>query len=58
MPGVTTMGLELTPAVAAAVPAAVHAVVAALERAGVAVHPRPAPLALDPWWSADVKIPA
>ena len=29
------MGLELSPAVAAAVPAAVHAVVAALERFGV-----------------------
>ena len=58
VPGVTTMGLELTPAVAAAVQAAVHAIVAALERAGTAVCARPKPLAIDPWWSTDAKIPA
>ena len=52
VPDVTTMGLELTPAVAAAVPAAVHAVVAALERAGVTVSPRTVPVARAPWWSA------
>jgi len=58
VPAVTTMGLDLTPEVAAAIPAAVHAVVAALERAGIAVRARPEPLAVDPWWSTDVKIPA
>ncbi|MGZ3272019.1 MAG: hydrogenase maturation protease [Croceibacterium sp.] len=58
VPAVTTMGLELSPAVAAAVPAAVHAVVASLERFGVAVHQRSKPLALEPWWRADAKITA
>jgi hydrogenase maturation protease len=58
VPDVTTMGLELTPAVAAAVPAAVQAVVAALERAGVAVSRRALPVAQAPWWSADAKVPA
>ena len=51
VPAATTMGLELTPAVEAAIPAAVHAVVAALERAGVAVLQRSRPFAHEPWWS-------
>ena len=50
VPALTTMGLDLSPAVAAAVPAAVLAVVAALERFGVAVRERSEPLALDSWW--------
>jgi hydrogenase maturation protease len=50
VPAVTTMGLDLTPAVAAAVPVAVSAVVAALECAGVTVAPRRQPLPLAPWW--------
>jgi hydrogenase maturation protease len=52
VPAVTTMGLELSPPVAAAVPAAVRAVVAALERFGVAVTERAQPLAPAPWWHA------
>ena len=44
VPGVTTMGLELSAAVAAAVPGAVCAVVAALERFGVDVQKRSEPL--------------
>ena len=52
VPEVTTMGLELSPAVAAAVPAAVLAVVAALERFGVSVRPRVKPLVPAPWWNA------
>jgi hydrogenase maturation protease len=50
VPAVTTMGLELGPAVRAAIPGAVLAVVAALERGGVAVMRRPAPIAHEPWW--------
>lgn len=52
VPEVTTMGLDLSPAVAAAVPAAVLAVVAALERFGVEVRRRAEPLAIAPWWDA------
>ena len=52
VPEVTTMGLELSPAVAAAVPAAVLAVIAALERFGVSVHRRSEPLTPAPWWNA------
>ena len=52
VPEVTTMGLELSPAVAAALPAAVLAVVAALERFGVPVRRRLEPLAPAPWWNA------
>lgn len=52
VPEVTTMGLELSPAVAAAVPAAVRAVVAALERFGVSVRARSEPLAPASWWNA------
>jgi hydrogenase maturation protease len=51
VPAVTTMGLQLSPAVEAAIPAAVHAVVAALERAGVTVLLRPTPFAHEPWWN-------
>jgi hydrogenase maturation protease len=58
VPAVTTMGLELSPAVAAAVPAAVDAVVAALERFGVVVTRRARVVAQAPWWSAGVRIPA
>jgi hydrogenase maturation protease len=50
VPAVTTMGLELTPAVAAAVPVALGAVVAALELAGVEVVARRQPLPHAPWW--------
>ncbi|MFI5178213.1 MAG: hydrogenase maturation protease, partial [Vicinamibacterales bacterium] len=52
VPGETTMGLELSPAVAAAVPAAVGAVVAALERFGVVVTRRAQPIARAEWWRA------
>jgi len=58
VPGVTTMGLELTPAVAAAVPPAVLAVVKALEGFGAVVTRRAQPLAVQPWWTADLQIPA
>jgi hydrogenase maturation protease len=58
VPAVTTMGLELTPAVEAAIPAAVHAVVAALERAGIAVTQRPQPFPHEPWWHTGAKIQA
>jgi len=58
VPEVTTMGLDLSPAVAAAVPAAVRAVAAALERFGAGVSRRAEPIALEPWWSAEVRIPA
>ena len=51
VPAVTTMGLTLTPAVEAAVPAAVDAIVTALERFGVAVRRRTSPGVLDPWWN-------
>ena len=52
VPEVTTMGLELSPSVAAAVPAALLAVVAALEGFGVSVRRRPQPLAPADWWNA------
>ena len=58
VPDVTTMGLELSPAVAAAVPPAVLAVVKALERFGAVVSRRAQPLSVGPWWHADTKIPA
>ena len=58
VPEVTTMGLELTPAVAAAVPPAVLAVVKALERMGATVSRRAQALAVEPWWSANAKNPA
>jgi hydrogenase maturation protease len=58
VPDVTTMGLELSPAVAAAVPAAVHAVVAALERFGVVVTRRTRVVSQGPWWSAAAANPA
>jgi len=58
VPDVTTMGLELTPAVAAAVPPAVLAVVKALEGFGAVVTRRVQPLAVQPWWTADLQIPA
>ena len=54
VPAVTTMGLDLSPAVQAAIPAAVEAVVSALELAGVRVDRRPQPLAPAPWWNAGV----
>ena len=52
VPDVTTMGLDLSPAVAAAVPAAVQAVVAALEGFGVSIRRRSQPLAPANWWNA------
>jgi len=59
VPEVTTMGLELSAAVAAAVPAAVLAIVAALERFGLEVRHRADPPAIDPWWTAaDAGIPS
>jgi hydrogenase maturation protease len=58
VPAVTTMGLELSPAVKAAIPVAVQAVVAALERGGVAVVKRPEPFVHAPWWRPGVQIPA
>jgi hydrogenase maturation protease len=59
VPAVTTMGLELSPAVTAAIPGAVLALVAALERGGVAVHQRPAPAEREPWWQhTDATVPA
>ena len=59
VPEVTTMGLDLSAAVAAAVPAAVLAVVAALARFGLDVRRRTEPLAIDPWWNAaDAGIPS
>jgi hydrogenase maturation protease len=51
VPAVTTMGLELSPAVGAAIPAALRAVVEALERFGVAVARRSTPAAHVPWWT-------
>jgi hydrogenase maturation protease len=56
VPEVTTMGLELSPAVAAAIPTAVLAVVAALERFEVPVRRRSEPLAPAPWWNAGAGI--
>ena len=58
VPAVTTMGLELSPVVEAAIPAAVQALVAALERAGIATRKRVEPFAHAPWWNAGAKIPA
>ena len=51
IPQVTTMGLELSPAVAAAVPPALLAVVGALERFGVSVRKGPSSPAPAPWWN-------
>jgi hydrogenase maturation protease len=51
VPSLTAMGLQLSPEVEAAIPGAVLAIVAALERAGVAVLRRPEPLAHEPWWN-------
>jgi hydrogenase maturation protease len=51
VPELTTMGLDLSAAVAAAVPAAVLAVVAALEGFGLAVSRRAEPLAIAAWWN-------
>ena len=50
VPEVTTMGLELSAAVRAAIPAAMYAVAAALERFGEQVISRAEPLAADAWW--------
>jgi hydrogenase maturation protease len=58
VPAVTTMGLDLSFAVAAAVPAAVHAVVAALQQFGVVVTRRPRVMVQAPWWSAGGRAPA
>ena len=52
VPERSDMGLELSHPVQAAVPAAVAAIVSALEAFGVTVDARLDPLALDPWWAA------
>jgi hydrogenase maturation protease len=57
VPAVTTMGIELTPPVAAAVPTAVLAILGSLERAGAAFGPRPSRLAGEPWHSVRSAIP-
>jgi hydrogenase maturation protease len=51
VPAVTTMGLQLSPEVEAAIPGAVLAIVAALKRGGIAVLQRPKPFAHEPWWN-------
>lgn len=51
VPRQTTMGLELSEAVQAAVPADIDAVVEALARFGVTVTRRTTPLADVPWWT-------
>lgn len=59
VPAVTTMGLELSPAVEAAIAPAVAAVAAALAAAGLEAVPRTEPLVDSPWWnSADAGIPS
>jgi hydrogenase maturation protease len=50
VPEVTTMGLELSAVVQAAIPAAIYAIAAALERFGERVVTRAEPLAADAWW--------
>jgi len=50
VPGVIEMNLELSQPVQSAIPKAVHAVVAALERFGVDVKERPNPLGQQAWW--------
>jgi hydrogenase maturation protease len=54
VPAKTTMGLTLTPVVAAAVPAAVEEIVAALQRTGIAVQRRTRPSLPEPWWKFPV----
>ena len=56
VPGVIEMNLELSQPVQAAIPKAVHAVVAALERFGVDVKGRPNPLGQQAWWASN-KLP-
>lgn len=51
VPQCTEMGLELSDAVRAAVPMAVEAVAAALERFGVGVRPRAERREPEPWWA-------
>jgi hydrogenase maturation protease len=59
VPAVTTMGLELSPAVDAAIPGAVLAIVAALERGGVVVPRRPQPFPHEPWWQhTEARVPS
>jgi hypothetical protein len=55
VPAVTTMGLQLSPAVELAIPAALQAVAAALERFGVAVRRRQEPFAHVPWWNTAAR---
>jgi hydrogenase maturation protease len=50
VPGPTEMGIELSERVRTAIPAAVQAVVAALERFGVDVKERLNPLGQQAWW--------
>ncbi len=58
VPGRVEKGLELTPAVEAALPAALEAVVAELGRLGCAVERRPDPARPRPWWAAGTAPPA
>jgi hydrogenase maturation protease len=51
VPARAAMSLDLSPEVASAIPAAVRAVVEALERFGVDVQSRPHPLRHVPWWA-------
>jgi hydrogenase maturation protease len=51
-PGRTAMDLDLTPAVAAAIPKAIEAIVDTLRRWGVEVTKRASPLQTRSWWSA------
>jgi hydrogenase maturation protease len=51
VPALTTMGLDLSAEVQAAIPAAVQAVVTALADAGIDVVARTPPLSPVPWWN-------
>ena len=52
VPERSDMGLELSGPVRAAVPAAIAAIVSALEASGATVQARRDPVARDPWWAA------
>jgi hydrogenase maturation protease len=53
VPGPTDMSLELSQRVTAAIPAAVQAVVRALEEFGIDLQRRPQPHAMQSWWMPD-----
>ena len=52
VPGPTEMSIELSGRVKAAIPAAVQAVAAALDRFGIDVQRRPQPQATQSWWAS------